>query len=177
MTSENGLQLCNLVYYTLFRIYMLLLHALQRCNKSVRNIFQKFCFDVSNSIWWICPSTTKTSAIWYFQKQLTNNQSTKALSFCLTVFVWCDFSLGWVVQCYCCSARPPTNLLRGNIEVLHTQVDLLVDVDAGDDEEDAGSACPAGQKTPKTEYHCPLVLLYTGLWTSNRLIFSSGATL
>ena len=48
-------------------------------------------------------------------------------------------------------------------------VNLLVDIEAGDDEEDAGSSSPACQKTTKPEDDCSLVLLQSaiivGLWT------------
>ena len=56
-------------------------------------------------------------------------------------------------------------LLWRNIVTGCPHVNLLVDVQAGDDEEDAGSSCPARQKTTQPEDDCSLVLL--GKFVSN----------
>ena len=53
-------------------------------------------------------------------------------------------------------------LLRRHVEVLDPEVDLLVDVDTGDDEEDPRAPRPAGQEAAKPEYYCTLVLLPEG---------------
>ena len=44
-----------------------------------------------------------------------------------------------------------SNLLRGNVEGERPHVDLLVGVDAGDDEEDPGAPGPAAEQSTESE--------------------------
>ena len=54
------------------------------------------------------------------------------------------------------------DLLWRDIVCLSPHVNLLVDVDARNDEEDAGSPGSAGEKTTQPEDDCSLVLLGSG---------------
>ena len=56
---------------------------------------------------------------------------------------------GWIYQ----------NLLRGHIIGLGPHVDLLIVVDAGDDEEDSGAPCSAFEKSTKPEDNGSLIFL------------------
>jgi hypothetical protein len=51
------------------------------------------------------------------------------------------------------------HLLWRHVERLGPHVDLLVDVHAGDDEEDPGAPGAARQEEAQPEYHSPLILL------------------
>ena len=53
-----------------------------------------------------------------------------------------------------------SNLLRGNIECLSTHVYLLIDIDTGQYEEDAGAAGAASKKEAQPEDDRPFVLLH-----------------
>jgi hypothetical protein len=53
-----------------------------------------------------------------------------------------------------------SHLLRGHVEGDRPEVDLLVRVDAGHDEEEAGTLGSAGPQATQAEYHRSLVLLY-----------------
>ena len=53
-----------------------------------------------------------------------------------------------------------SNLLRGNIECLSTHVYLLIDIDTGQYEEDAGAAGAASKEEAQPEDDRPFVLLH-----------------
>ena len=52
------------------------------------------------------------------------------------------------------------NLLRRHVVGLCPEVDLLVLINAGDDEEDSGPPCLPCQHPAQPEHHRPLVLLH-----------------
>ena len=60
-----------------------------------------------------------------------------------------SYNTGWIYQ----------NLLRGHIIGLGPHVDLLIVVDAGDDEEDSGAPCSAFEKSTKPEDNGSLIFL------------------
>ena len=56
------------------------------------------------------------------------------------------------------------DFLRGDLVGGRPHVDLLVDVDAGDDEEDTGTSGASCKKSSESKDHCSLILLMIRCW-------------
>ena len=63
------------------------------------------------------------------------------------------------------------NLLRGHVEGLGPHVNLLEDVDARDDEEDARTSSSSCQEATKPEDHSSLVFLICFLFILKHIMF------
>ena len=70
------------------------------------------------------------------------------------VRIWGRF----VLSSSCCE----TDLLGGHVVGGRPHVNLLIDIDTGDDEEDPGTPGSPGEEAPQPEDHCTLVLLGGG---------------
>ena len=72
------------------------------------------------------------------------------------------------------------NLLRGDLVGGGPHVDLLVDVDAGDDEEDTRTSSSSSKESPESKDYSTLILLITRGWeleNIKNIFFSTWTTL
>ena len=69
------------------------------------------------------------------------------------------------------------NLLRGDLVGGGPHVDLLVDVDAGNDEEDTRTSSSSSKESPESKDYSTLILLITRRWKLKNFFFSTWTTL
>ena len=69
------------------------------------------------------------------------------------------------------------NLLRGDLVGGGPHVDLLVDVDAGDDEEDTRTSSSSSKESSESKDYSTLILLITRGWELENFFFSIWTTL